>query len=170
MFTVVLDLSVLEKQIDGINDRVKKNLRKAVYKGAVTIRDEAIKRAGVSKKTHKFRSGRRDTATGKMVWDGRPYEYNPHDLQKSIYIAFANDKSIENVRVEYDVSFRKHTPYNTPNHSVPYAYWQELGRATEYGGKKTIAHPFLRPAFYAKIGTAKQIIFREIQKAINDEK
>ncbi|WP_143557651.1 hypothetical protein [Snodgrassella communis] len=167
MLKLDVDLSELNNQLDGISDRVQKNLRRAVYEGAVLIRDEAIKLAGVSKKPHIFRSGRLDRDTGKMVWDGSPYEFNPGDLKKSIYIAFAKDKSIEGERVEYDISFRKNTSYGVQGQSVPYAYWQELGRAIEYGGPKVIAHPFLRPAFDKKRLQTRALITKALQDAAN---
>lgn len=150
MLSIQVDFSDLEEQLDGIKERTGHALRYAVYEGAKIIREEAERRAPMSKKTHIFRTGHKDAETHKMKWDGHKYLYNPGDLKRSIYIAFAKDHSIDNTIINYDISFRKNTAYGVQGQSVPYAYWQELGRALEYGGAKRPAHPFLRPAFDAR--------------------
>ena len=161
---VDVDLSGVFAELDDCVDAVGQSLKKAVYLGAVIVRNEAIALAPISAKAHIFRSGKLDKETGKFRWNGQEYLFYPGDLRRSIYVVYDKDSSIDLTKAVYKVSWRTKNNQGAGLLSVPYAWWVEFGNATH------AAHPFVRKAYDIKHQTAEQTIIDTIKDALNAQK
>ena len=129
MLTLEFDLSALEKQLDNIETAVGEAIRPAAQAGAQVFYDEVKARVrGLAK-----RKGSQVTG----------------NLEAAIYQAFDDDGSTPNKLASYSISWNKKKAF--------YGSFLEGGvkrtitdpKDIEFGTKRKIAYPFLRPAFDA---------------------
>lgn len=125
-FSIKFDPSGLIVAVQEIGDEAHKQVRPAAQAGAQVLYDEVLLRVPVATKTITRKSG-------KVI--------PPGALKASIYQAFSEDNSGK-TRATYHVSWN----YRKAPH----------GHLVEFGTSRAPAHPFLRPAFDAKINAALQ--------------
>ena len=155
-FNIEVDLSSAFDQLDGVAERVGEAVRDAAYQGAMVLRREVEIRAPMSEKAHIFTSKR--LKSGKV---GQKYLFYPGDLKRSIYIAFNKDVSVDNLKAEYWIAWRKTKPQNSGKTSVPYAHW------VEFGNSRVQASPFLRPAYDSKHVEAEAKVLEILHRAVD---
>ena len=155
-FNIEVDLSGAFEQMDGIVERVGKAVRDATYQGAMVLRREVEMRAPMSEKAHIFTSRR--LKNGQV---GQKYLFYPGDLKRSIYIAYNQDASVDNLKAEYWIAWRKTAPQNNGKISVPYAHW------VEFGNSRVQASPFLRPAYDSKHKEAEAKTLEILHRAVD---
>lgn len=156
MLKLDVNFSGVLEDLDGIGERAGDAVRSAAYRGALLIRDEAIRLAPKSEKPHWFYSKRRKD--GKV---GQKYLFQPGDLKKSVFMAFAEEASVDFERAAYAVGFKL---LSTSENYVPYAHMVEFGTARQ------AARPFLRPAFDTRRQAAQAVMADRIWEAVwNDD-
>ena len=125
------DPASLNAALDKIGSAAAE-VRPVAQAGAQVLYDEVLRRVPVSSKGHWFH-GRDFRRTGKKYW------FEPGSLRSSIYQAFSKDNSGAG-RATYHISWNRL--------KAPYA------RMVEFGTPRAPAHPFVRPAYDAKVGEA----------------
>lgn len=124
--SVKFDASSALDGLDAITEGAHDQVRPAAQAGAQVLYDEVKVRVPVSKKTRKLKSGR---------------TVAPGALRDSIYQVYSKDNS-QAERATYHVSWN----YKKAPH----------GHLVEFGTSRSPAHPFLRPAYDAKVNEALQ--------------
>lgn len=124
--SVKFDASAALEGLDAITAGAQDQVRPAAQAGAQVLYDEVKVRVPVSKKTRKLKSGR---------------TVAPGALRDSIYQVYSKDNS-QAERATYHVSWN----YKKAPH----------GHLVEFGTSRSPAHPFLRPAYDAKVNEALQ--------------
>ena len=123
MINLSFDYSALSRELDALVESAKEGVRPAAQAGAQVFYDEMRLRVPVSGRKHKAR--------GK--W------YEPGNLQRAIYQAFADSESTEG-RAVYRISVNKEKAF----------YWHMV----EFGTPHAAAQPYIRPTFDAAEGRA----------------
>ena len=86
---------------------------------------------------------------------------NKRSRGKGLYIAFNKDASVDNLKAEYWIAWRKTKPQNSGKISVPYAHW------VEFGNSRVQASPFLRPAYDSKHVEAEAKVLEILHRAVD---
>lgn len=136
-FHVGYDMSGAEAALDALLEASHKAIRPAAQAGAEELYLEARLRCPVSEDGHYFH-GTQFRKTGVK------YFFEPGSLQRAVYHAFSEDNS-----VKAPVGYSKATYHIAWNHQkVPYGFM------VEFGTSRAPAHPFLAPAFDARVAHA----------------
>lgn len=137
MLRVDFDARSAEAALDIIVKGAQAAVRPAAQAAAQVLYDEARARCPVSDHAHFF-YGKNSKKSGVR------YYFEPGSLRDSIYQAFSKDNSSE-----FGGGYRNATYHIAWNHrKVPY------GHMVEFGTSRAAAHPFLRPAYDAKVQIA----------------
>lgn len=137
MIDVKFDFSALGKKLDAITNAAEKATRPAAQAGAQVLYEEVRQRAPISGKPHSTK-GKRQT-------------YQPGNLRKAIYQAFADKESGEK-NSTYRISWNKKDAF--------------YARFVEFGTSKSAARPFLRPAYDAARAKALQAANERMQAEV----
>lgn len=136
MIAFKFDAAGMAEGLDKLGKGAAAQIRPAAAAGAKVLYDEARLRCPVSDHAHFFYG----TSFKKT---GARYFFKPGSLRDSIYRVYSTSNSRENVRAEYHIAW---------NHrKVPYGFM------VEFGTSKAAAHPFLRPAYDAKVQEALRV-------------
>lgn len=141
MITVEFDFSSIAAKLDKVTEAAQEAVRPAAQAGAQVFYDEVKLRAPESAKAH-------STKNKKLT-------YQPGNLKKAIYQAFADKQSTDD-RAVYRISWNKDKAF--------------YGRFIEFGTSRMPARPFLRPAFDAMQSRAVEAVeakmFERLKEAI----
>lgn len=138
MISIEFDFTALGDKLDAITKAAEHATRPAAQAGAQVLYDEVKQRAPVGTKPHSTK-GKRQT-------------YQPGNLRKAIYQAFAEKDSSEK-NSTYRISWNKRAAF--------------YGLFVEFGTSKSAARPFLRPAFDAASVKALQAVQERMQAEIS---
>lgn len=137
MISVYFDFAKLGKKLDAITSAAGKATRPAAQAGAQVLYEEVRQRAPISGKPHSTK-GKRQT-------------YQPGNLRKAIYQAYADKESGEK-NSTYRISWNKKDAF--------------YARFVEFGTSKMAARPFLRPAYDAARAKALQAANERMQAEV----
>lgn len=147
-FAIGFDTSGADEWLDGILHATEESVRPAAQAGAEELYFEARLRVPVSAEPHYF-YGKNSKSTGVR------YLFDPGSLRNAIYQVYSKDNSGKS-RATYHIAW---------NHrKVPYGFM------VEYGTSRAPAHPFIRPAYAARVQFALEVarahLVQEVGKAI----
>lgn len=134
-FRIEFDPTEANAWFDGILRATEESIRPAAQAGAEELYFEARIRVPESAEPHYF-YGTSSKATGVR------YLFEPGSLRNAIYQVYSKDNSGE-LKATYHISW---------NHKkVPYGFM------VEYGTSRAPAHPFIRPAYEARVQFALEV-------------
>lgn len=137
-------LKQLADKLDKLTKAASDSVRPAAQAGAQVFYEQVRANAPVSKKAHKF-----------YGTHGVYGPYQPGHLRDSIYQVYSKDNSGKD-KATYHIAWNhKEAPY---------------GFMVEFGTSNAPAHPFLRPAYAARVNDAMQAakdrMLAEVKKAL----
>ena len=145
-FHIGFDTSGAEAWFDGIALATEESIRPAAQAGAEELYFEARIRVPMSAESHYF-YGKNSKSTGVR------YYFEPGSLRNAIYQVFSKDNSGK-LKATYHISW---------NHQkVPYGFM------VEYGTSRTPAHPFIRPAYAARVDFALEVARAHLVKRVGE--
>lgn len=142
MLKVEVDMTGINDQLMALTASVKNSMRPAAKAAAQVFYDEVRLRAPRSEKMHFTR--------------GKKQSYAPGNLQKAIYQAYSDKRSVKGVVESYSVSWNKSKAF--------------YGRFVEFGTSRMPAYSFLRSAYEAKKQEAIQVANTVFEKNMGESK
>lgn len=144
MISLAFDFDKIAKKLDGITKASQESLRPAAQAGAEIFYLEMKMRVPVSDSAHFF-YGRGSKKSGVR------YFFKSGNLRDSIY-QYYNKRASSPGKAVYSISW---------NHrKAPY------GAMVEYGTSRAPAHPFMRPAYDASAGRAREAVLAVMNNSI----
>ncbi len=142
MLKVEFDMTSINAQLATLTANVQSSMRPAAKAAAKVFYDEVRLRAPRSEKMH-FTKGKKQS-------------FAPGTLQKAIYQAYSDKRSVKGVVESYSVSWNKSKAF--------------YGRFVEFGTSRMPAHSFLRSAYEAKKEEAMQVANSVVDKKMGESK